>query len=94
MAINNKQESRIYTDNNRPVTFTPSKAEAVTPSDTTVFQPGSLYVGTGGTLRVMLADDTATVDFVNIPDGTFLPILVKMVYSTGLVDADNILVVR
>lgn len=92
--MNNKQEARIYGDGNRVVNFIPTKAETVTPNDNTILQPGSLYVGTGGTIRVMLADDTATVDLVGIPDGTFIPLLVKKVYSTGLSDADNILILR
>jgi hypothetical protein len=48
-----------------------------------VLSPGELYVGTGGDLVVMGANDSATVTFMNVPDGTFLPILVKMVYTTG-----------
>ena len=55
-----------------------------TPSDVTTFtERTALYVGTGGTLRVVPFGGGGTVDFVNVPDGTFLPIQVRQVYSTG-----------
>ncbi len=58
-------------------------AFAVTKSDSTVFNASTLYVGTGGTTVavVTIAGDTAT--FVNVPNGSFLPVLVKQVLSTG-----------
>ena len=91
--MNNKQETRIYGDGNRAVNFIPTKAEAVTPSDTTILQPGSLYVGTGGTLVVMLADDSSAVTLTNVPDGSFIPLLIKRVYDTTT-DASDILILR
>jgi len=48
-----------------------------------------LYVGTGGDLRV-LTSSGADLTFVGIPDGSFLPVQVKRVFSTGTV-ADNII---
>ena len=48
-----------------------------------------LYVGTGGDLRV-LTSSGADLTFVGIPDGSFLPVQVKRVFSTGT-DADNII---
>jgi len=48
-----------------------------------------LYVGTGGDLRV-LTSSGADLTFVGIPDGSFLPVQVKRVFSTDTV-ADNII---
>ena len=48
-----------------------------------------LYVGTGGDLRV-LTSSGADLTFVGIPDGSFLPVQVKRVFSTGT-DATNII---
>jgi hypothetical protein len=70
-----------------PVSFTPSRAFAVSPSDTTVLMPGILFVGTGGDLVVVPANQTEEVMFTNIPDGTWFPVLVKKVMAaTGAGD--------
>lgn len=89
--MNNK--NLIYNTDNRPVNFIPSRAEAVTPSDSTVLEPGSLYVGTGGDVVLLLVDDSSTVTFSNVQDGTFLPLLVKQVYDTNTT-ASNIVILR
>jgi hypothetical protein len=74
-------------------------AEQVTPDDNADLQLSGgaiingtnngacLYIGTGGNLTVtMLGGQTAT--FVNIADGTFLPIQVKKVWQSGTDAAD------
>lgn len=67
-----------------------SLAAAVTPSDTTSFtvQPRALYVGTGGSVSVLLEDGT-TVVFSNVPDGSILPVRAMRVNSATT--ASNIL---
>lgn len=76
-----------------------SRAVAVTPSDTALIpNPGGpdrnnagcvLYVGTGGDLVVTtVAGDKVT--FVNTQGGTFLPIQVVKVWSTGTTAANII----
>jgi hypothetical protein len=68
-------------------------AAAVTPSDTTNIpsvstEDGSgnngcvLYVGGGGNLKVLTVGNDE-VTFVNIQDGSFIPIQVLRVYATG-----------
>jgi hypothetical protein len=83
-------ESRLITNSNRPVALLATKAVEITPSDDTFFSPCSLYVGTGGTMKVVFPESLTTViTLVNIPDGTILPILVVKVLATDLT-ADDI----
>jgi hypothetical protein len=72
-----------------------SVAAAVTPSNTvnipfpgdataspnTAQWPCVLYVGTGGTLRVLTAGGN-DITLVNVADGTFIPIQVIRVFSS------------
>lgn len=78
-----------------------ARAASVSPSDTTnipnvATQAGDpvdsnsacvLYVGTGGDIKVKSAggDD---VTFTNIPNGTFMPMQVVRVFSTGTTASD------
>ena len=78
-----------------------SVAAAVTPSNTvnipfpgdataapnTAQWPCVLYVGTGGTLRVLTAGGN-DVTLVNVADGTFIPIQVVRVFSSTTDAAD------
>ena len=58
------------------------KFAAVVASDSTEFDPSALYVGVGGT--VVVADILGNSEtFLNVPDGTFLPITATKVLSTG-----------
>lgn len=65
-------------------------AEAVTPNDSTDLTNNSrgLFVGTGGNLVLILTDDSSSVTFKNIADGTVLPLRVKRVLSTGTTATD------
>lgn len=52
-------------------------------SDTTpAFAVRGVYVGTGGTVKVDLATGTG-ISFLNVPDGTLLPIQATLIYSTA-----------
>jgi hypothetical protein len=78
-----------------------SRAAAVTPSNTvnipfpgdntaapnTARWPCVLYVGTGGTLRILTADGD-DVTLVNVADGTFIPIQVIRVFASTTDAAD------
>ncbi len=79
-------------------------AAAVTASDTISFatsvRRSCLYVGTGGDVKVILSGVTQAdgspptaaeaVLFKNIPDGSFLPVIVDYVLLTGTTAADII----
>lgn len=74
-------------------------AEAITPSDTddlilsgvpinvSNVSSACIYVGTGGNLTVTMLGGQ-TVSFLNIPDGSFLPIQVRKVWASGTDAAD------
>ena len=66
------------------------KAYAVTPNDSTDLTTVTrgIYVGTGGNLRVNMADNGNTVTFPNVQDGTLLPIRVSRVLSTSTTASD------
>ena len=49
-----------------------------------------LYVGTGGDVRVLTASG-ADLTFANVANGTFLPVQVKRVFSTGSTSSADIL---
>ena len=72
------------------------RASAIVPSDTVNIPSVSnstneescvLYVGTGGNLRVLTSGND-DVTFVNIQGGSFLPIQVVRVFSTGTIASD------
>ena len=73
--------------NGKSVNFIPSRAIAIdTPAIGTVYPAGILYVGTGGDVYVRPADQGTPdstggtlgyVLFKNIPNGSFLPILIN-----------------
>ena len=81
-----------------------TSAEAVTASDTISFatniRRSCLYIGTGGDVKVILsgvtqADGTPptaaeAILFKNIPDGSFLPVIVDHVLLTGTTATDII----
>jgi hypothetical protein len=66
-----------------------ARAVAVTPSDVTIIPvTRSLYIGTGGTLIVRMAEDGQNATFTNVAQGIF-PVQVDMVLTgttaTGIV---------
>lgn len=71
----------------------PESAEAVTPVDgTNLTNPGTLFVGTGGDLNVILVEDTAPVLFRNVADGSFFPLQVIQVLATSTTASDIVVV--
>ena len=58
-------------------------ARAITPSDTTIFDPTrGLYIGTTGDLRVQMNDGT-TVTLTSVAGGGIHPFSVVKVYATS-----------
>lgn len=74
-------------------TVSAHRAPAVTPSDSTVLETTrSLYVGTGGDIKVTMTDstDASPSIFYSVNSGAILPIQVTKVWATGTT-ASNIL---
>jgi hypothetical protein len=74
--------SRQQTQSSDPYT----NAVAVTPSDSTdlTYVSRGIFIGDGGDKHVsVIMQDSGTVVFENVPTGTFLPIRVTRVKSTG-----------
>lgn len=76
-----------------PMHLYPQHGEDIVPDDAMDDDFDGLFVGTGGTLRLKLFNDTGTVDYKNIPDGSFVPLHVKAVFATGTT-ADDIVGLR
>lgn len=70
-------------------------ASAVTPSDTTTFDPPGrgVWVGTTGNLAVRMAGDQSVVTFVGVPAGYLLPIAVDRIMSANTT-ATSIILLR
>lgn len=81
-----------YDVTGNPVISQGVSGDSITPSDSTILQPGSLYIGTGGNVKVKLVSGSI-LTFVNVQDGSWLPIKVIMVYSTDTT-ASDILIIR
>lgn len=62
-----------------------TRGAAVTPdNDNDLATPSrALWVGTGGNISLILADDSAAITLTNIPDGTLLPVRAKRIRSTS-----------
>ena len=57
---------------------------AITPHDTNdlAYVTKAVYIGTGGTISIIAADDTAAVS-LTVQDGAVLPIRAKRIRATG-----------
>lgn len=71
--------------------FEPAVTAAdITPSDSTVLSPVTrgLWIGTGGDIALIMADDSAAKTFKNVPSGVLLPFSVKKVMLTNTTATD------
>ena len=58
-------------------------AEAITASDSTVFVPSTIYVGTAGNVAIARSADGVTVIFTNLSAGAVVPCRAVKVLATG-----------
>ena len=68
-------------------------AASDTIDSTTKLNSSILYVGTGGSVKVLMAGKREVADaiiFANVPDGSFLPVTVDYVLATGTTASDII----
>lgn len=79
--------SGVYRDSQRAgdVDWPAIRAAAVAPSDGAdlAFVTRSLYVGVAGNVTLDMAESGSTITFTGVPAGTFMPLRVKRVRSTG-----------
>ena len=85
----------MRTTTGKAINLVGTTAEALTPSDTDVFEPGYVYIGTDGNINCVPADNdlVAPVVFSNLKAGTILPVLVKRVLNNNTTVL-NILLIR
>jgi hypothetical protein len=70
-----------------------ASAEAITPHDSnTIERTRGVFVGTGGSLSVRMADGGAELVFKNIASGTIVPIEVDMVLTDST--AEDLIALR
>ncbi len=74
---------------NRAVSVTPSNIVNISEGTEAPKSGSVLYIGTGGDLKVLTVGNDE-ITFTNIQDGSFLPVQVLRVFSTGTT-ASNIL---
>jgi hypothetical protein len=73
----------------RGINLQSEEAITLATSDSATFEPASLYIGTGGDLKVVDSSGNTTI-FANVPGGTILPVLVTQVFATGTTASDLI----
>jgi len=86
------QETKLYDATNNPISIQPTRAADVTVHDTNTFEPGTLFVGSTGNVKVMTKGGDI-VTFTNVANSFILPVQVKMVYDTGTT-ASNMVIMR
>ncbi len=89
------QSQKLVSDlrRTRSLAITNNSDYTLTINSTTNLNSSVLYVGTGGTVKVLLTGKTTVGEaliFANVPDGSFLPVTVDYVLATGTTASDII----
>lgn len=74
--------SYAYTKTGKGINLQAENAAAVSASDAVTFEPGTLYVGIGGTVSVTTYGGTTAL-IRNVPSGTIIPVLATKVNLTN-----------
>ena len=70
-----------------------TSAETVVVGTTNV-ESSALYIGTGGNIEVTAIGSSSTVVFKNIPDGSFLPVIVSSITAGANTTVSDIIAVK
>jgi hypothetical protein len=70
-----------------------TSAETVVVGTTNV-ESSALYIGTGGDIEVILVGSSSSVVFKNIPNGSFLPVIVSSIISGANTTVSDIIAVK
>jgi len=76
----------LITDNsNQPVNFKVNKSFAISPNDEIdlPFITDSIYIASGGNIRMLLENDETAITLVEVPSSTVLNLRIKKIFSTG-----------
>jgi len=88
---NNSENIKLVNNLNMTSPIQGIQGDVVVASDTNVLSPGALYVGTTGNVKARLITGSI-LTFKNVADGSFLPIIVDMVYLTDTTASDIIII--
>ena len=61
---------------------------------TTNVQSSALYIGTGGDIEVTAIGSSSSVVFKNIPDGSFLPVIVSSITAGANTTVSDIIAIK
>ena len=70
-----------------------TSADAVIVGTTNV-QSSALYIGTGGDIEVTAIGSSSSVVFKNIPDGSFLPVIVSSITAGANTTVSDIIAIK
>ena len=70
-----------------------TSAEAVVVGTTKVAS-SALYIGTGGNIEVTAIGSSSSVVFKNIPDGSFLPVIVSSITAGANTTVSDIVAIK
>ena len=70
-----------------------TSAETVVVGTTNV-ESSALYIGTGGDIEVTAIGSSSSVVFKNIPDGSFLPVIVSSITACANTTVSDIVAIK
>jgi hypothetical protein len=70
-----------------------TSAETVVVGTTNV-KNSALYIGSGGNIEVIVVGDSAPVVFKNIPDGSFLPVIISSIVAGANTTVSDLVAIK
>jgi len=61
---------------------------------TTDVKNSALYIGSGGDIEVIVVGDSAQVVFKNIPDGSFLPVIISSIVAGANTTVSDLVAIK
>ena len=75
-------------------TFAASATKSDTIGISTNLKSSCLYIGTGGNIEVTAIGSSTSVVFKNIPDGSFLPVIVSSITAGANTTVSDIIAIK
>jgi len=76
---------------NQPDFATSAKTVVV---GTTDVKNSALYIGSGGDIEVIVVGESASVVFKNIPDGSFLPVIISSIVAGANTTVSDLVAIK